>query len=115
VEMALAALALIIWLHATPGLGRTVAFNVILIGGVSTLLFNGNPLLRFDGYYILSDLIEIPNLGSRSSAYLLYLLQKIPVQKSTACTARSPAGVNRNGSPAMRCSHSFTGCSCRRE
>ena len=76
VEMALAAIAMIVWVHASPGLGRTVAFNVILIGGVSTLLFNGNPLLRFDGYYILSDLIEIPNLGTRSNAYLLYLVQK---------------------------------------
>ncbi len=63
VEMALAAIALIVWIYAAPGLGRTVAFNVILIGGVSTLLFNGNPLLRFDGYYIFSDLIEIPNLA----------------------------------------------------
>jgi putative peptide zinc metalloprotease protein len=76
VEMALAAIALIVWIHATPGLGRTVAFNVILIGGVSTLLFNGNPLLRFDGYYIFSDLIEIPNLATRSNAYLFYLVQK---------------------------------------
>ena len=59
-----------------PGLGRTVAFNVILIGGVSTLLFNGNPLLRFDGYYIFSDLIEIPNLATRGNAYLFYLIQK---------------------------------------
>jgi putative peptide zinc metalloprotease protein len=76
VEMALASIALIIWLHATPGLGRTVAFNVILIGGVSTLLFNGNPLLRFDGYYILTDLIEIPNLATRANGYFFYLLQK---------------------------------------
>jgi putative peptide zinc metalloprotease protein len=65
-----------VWVHATPGLGRTVAFNVILIGGVSTLLFNGNPLLRFDGYYIFSDLIEIPNLATRGNAYLFYLIQK---------------------------------------
>lgn len=76
VEMALAAIALIVWIHAAPGLGRTVAFNVILIGGVSTLLFNGNPLLRFDGYYIFSDLVEIPNLATRANAYLLYLVQK---------------------------------------
>jgi putative peptide zinc metalloprotease protein len=76
VEMALAALATIVWLHGSPGLGRTVAFNVMLIGGVSTLLFNGNPLLRFDGYYIFSDLIEIPNLGSRANAYFFYLLQR---------------------------------------
>jgi putative peptide zinc metalloprotease protein len=76
VEMALAAVALIVWIHAAPGLGRTVAFNIILIGGVSTLLFNGNPLLRFDGYYIFSDLIEIPNLASRGNSYLFYLVQK---------------------------------------
>jgi putative peptide zinc metalloprotease protein len=76
VEMTLAALALIVWIYATPGLGRTIAFNVILIGGVSTLLFNGNPLLRFDGYYIFSDLIEVPNLASRGNAYLFYLIQK---------------------------------------
>jgi len=76
VEMALAAIAIIIWLYASPGLGRTVAFNIILIGGVSTLLFNGNPLLRFDGYYIFSDLIEVPNLGTRANAYLFYLIQR---------------------------------------
>ncbi|WP_294539735.1 PqqD family peptide modification chaperone [uncultured Rhodoblastus sp.] len=76
VETALAAIAMFVWLHAAPGLGRTIAFNVMLVGGVSTLLFNGNPLLRFDGYYIFSDLIEIPNLASRSNAYFLYLIQK---------------------------------------
>jgi len=67
VETALAAIAIIIWIYGSPGIGRAIAFNVILIGGVSTLLFNGNPLLRFDAYFILSDLIEIPNLGSRAT------------------------------------------------
>jgi putative peptide zinc metalloprotease protein len=76
VEMALASLAIIVWIHGSPGLGRTIAFNVILIGGVSTLLFNGNPLLRFDGYYIFSDLIEIPNLATRANTYFFYVIQK---------------------------------------
>ncbi len=76
VETTLAAIAMIVWLHATPGLGRSIAFNVMLVGGVSTLLFNGNPLLRFDGYYIFSDLIEIPNLGSSANRYVFYLIQK---------------------------------------
>lgn len=76
VEMALAAIAAIIWVQASAGLGRTIAFNVMLIGGLSTLLFNGNPLLRFDGYYIFADLVEIPNLGSRANAYVFYLIQK---------------------------------------
>ncbi|MDR3373837.1 MAG: peptidase M50, partial [Ancalomicrobiaceae bacterium] len=59
-----------------PGIGRSVAFDVMLIGGVSTLLFNGNPLLRFDGYFILSDWLEIPNLATRASTYLQFVFQK---------------------------------------
>ena len=76
VEAFLAALALFVWLNAEEGMVRAIAFNVMLIGGVSTLLFNGNPLLRFDGYYVLSDLIEAPNLGNRSNRYLGYLIQR---------------------------------------
>jgi putative peptide zinc metalloprotease protein len=76
VELLLASLALFVWLNVEPGLISALAYNVMLIGGVSTLLFNGNPLLRYDGYYILADLAEIPNLGQRSTSYLGYLLQK---------------------------------------
>jgi len=76
VEALLAALALFAWLNAEEGLIKALAFNVMVIGGVSTLLFNGNPLLRFDGYYVLSDIVEIPNLGQRSSRYLGYLIQR---------------------------------------
>jgi putative peptide zinc metalloprotease protein len=76
VEVLIAAAALAVWLHVEPGLTRTMAFNAMLIAGISTVLFNGNPLLRFDGYYVLADLIEIPNLGTRSNKYLLYLIQR---------------------------------------
>ncbi|WP_374619971.1 peptidase M50 [Devosia sp.] len=76
VEFGLAALAMIFWVNAEPGLARALAFNVMLIGSISTLFFNGNPLLRFDGYYILMDLIEIPNLGSRANKYFWYLVQR---------------------------------------
>jgi putative peptide zinc metalloprotease protein len=75
-EMLLAALALFVWLSAELGIVRGVAYNIMLIGGVSTLFFNGNPLLRFDGYYILADALEIPNLGKRSNSYLGYLIQR---------------------------------------
>jgi len=74
VELFLAALALFVWLSVEPGLVRTLACDVMWIGGASTLLFNGNPLMRFDGYYVLSDAIEIPNLGPRSHDYLSYLV-----------------------------------------
>lgn len=75
-ELFVAALALFVWLAVEPGLVRDVAFNAMLIGTVSTLLFNANPLLRFDGYYVLQDLAEIPNLYSRSSRFYLYLIQR---------------------------------------
>ncbi|MFP6738559.1 MAG: hypothetical protein VCD34_07430 [Planctomycetota bacterium] len=76
VEIFLASLALMLWLNIEPGLIRTILFNVIFIAGVSTILFNINPLLRFDGYYILADLIEIVNLRSRSTRYLSHVLEK---------------------------------------
>jgi putative peptide zinc metalloprotease protein len=76
VELFLAAVALMLWLEMEPGPARALAFNVMLIGGVSTLFFNGNPLLRFDGYYVLADWLEIPNLATRSQRWLGYLAQK---------------------------------------
>jgi putative peptide zinc metalloprotease protein len=76
VELFLAGLATFVWLNVQPGLLRAAAYNVMLIGGVSTLLINGNPLLRFDGYYILSDLLEIPNLAQRSQQHLRYVFDR---------------------------------------
>ncbi|HEX3864857.1 MAG TPA: PqqD family peptide modification chaperone [Stellaceae bacterium] len=76
VELVLAVMALIVWIAAAPGFVRALAFSVMLIGGISTVLFNGNPLLRFDGYYVLSDVLEIPNLAARASNYVLYLLRR---------------------------------------
>lgn len=76
VELSLASIALQIWIAAEPGLVRAFAFNVMLIGGVSTLLFNGNPLLRYDGYYVFSDLIEVPNLATRANKYFFYIVQR---------------------------------------
>ncbi len=76
VELFLASIALFVWLNVEPGVVRAVAYNIMLIGGVSTVLFNGNPLLRFDGYYVLADAVEIPNLGMRANRYFGYLFQR---------------------------------------
>ncbi|SPF80288.1 peptidase M50 [Pseudoprimorskyibacter insulae] len=76
IEVALASLAVLVWSAAAPGLLRDVALNMAVVGGVSTVLFNGNPLLRFDGYHVLSDLAEIPQLGARSNKYLVFLLKR---------------------------------------
>ncbi|HEU5018647.1 MAG TPA: peptidase M50 [Pseudolabrys sp.] len=76
VETFVAAIALYLWLLVEPGFVRATLFNVMVIAGVSTLIFNGNPLLRYDAYYILADLIEIPNLASRSLHYWGYLFER---------------------------------------
>ncbi len=75
-ELFIAALAFYTWLLIEPGVVRAALFNVMLIAGVSTLVFNGNPLLRYDAYYILSDLIEMPNLAARSLLYWGYLIER---------------------------------------
>jgi putative peptide zinc metalloprotease protein len=72
-ELLLGAVALYVWLNAQSGVVTAIAYNVVLIAGFSTLVVNGNPLMRFDGYYVLSDLIEIPNLVQRCTQYWTYL------------------------------------------
>ncbi|MGK0250442.1 MAG: putative peptide zinc metalloprotease protein [Oleispira sp.] len=72
VEIFIAATAMIVWVFVEPGLVRALAFNTMVISGVSTVLFNGNPLLRFDAYYVLADWLEIPNLANRSNTYVGY-------------------------------------------
>ena len=68
IEVVIASIATFIWWFSEPGLLHYLALNVMFISSVSTILFNANPLLRYDGYYILSDIAEIPNLRQKSSA-----------------------------------------------
>lgn len=94
----IAALAMVVWTLAEPGLVRALAFNTMLISGVSTFFFNGNPLLRFDAYYVLADWLEIPNLANRANAYVGYWV------KSRLMGVRglhSPAATGREASWLM--------------
>ncbi|WP_274054606.1 HlyD family efflux transporter periplasmic adaptor subunit [Thalassomonas haliotis] len=75
-ELFLAALGLFVYLAVEPGLISQAGLLTFMTGTISTLVFNANPLLRFDGYFILQDMLEIPNLASRSFRYYLYLLQR---------------------------------------
>jgi len=68
VELILAALCTFLWWLSEPGLFHHLCLNVMLVSSVSTIVFNANPLMRFDGYYILADLLEIPNLRQKSTA-----------------------------------------------
>jgi putative peptide zinc metalloprotease protein len=75
-ELAIAAVAAIVWASVGEGMVQALAYNCMFIASVTTLLFNANPLLRYDGYYILSDLLEIPNFAQRSKSYLYYLVKR---------------------------------------
>ncbi|MBK7641965.1 MAG: hypothetical protein IPJ19_02780 [Planctomycetes bacterium] len=70
VELFLAALALLAWSVLEPGLARNLAHNVVLLASLVTIGFNANPLTRYDGYFALSDLLQIPNLHQRASQYI---------------------------------------------
>ena len=76
VELFLAALGLGVALTVAPGWLHDAGLAVFFIGGVSTLLVNGNPLLRFDGYHMLGDALELPNLASRSTRHWLGVLRQ---------------------------------------
>lgn len=76
VELFMASLALYIWLNVQPGWVQDTSFIVMLIAGISTVVFNGNPLLRFDGYHLFCDLLELPNLDARSKTWWNNLLRR---------------------------------------
>ena len=76
-ELAAAGLSAFVWLNTSPGeLLHQIAYNAMFTASISTVLFNANPLMRFDGYYILSDFLEVPNLQQRSFGMLKFLCQK---------------------------------------
>ncbi len=67
-ELFVAALALYVWVNSDTIWIRDICLNIMLIGAITTVLFNANPLLKFDGYYVLSDILEMPNLSQRAAA-----------------------------------------------
>lgn len=70
VELVLASICTFIWWFSEPGPLNYFCLNVMFVSSVSTVMFNANPLLRYDGYYILSDILEIPNLRQKASTIL---------------------------------------------
>lgn len=95
VEFFLAAIAAVVWANTGDGTVHAVAYNVMFAASVTTLLFNINPLLRFDGYYILSDLTDTPNLQQRSVKRIYYLIEKylFKVEKTTDPARSAGEGV----------------------
>ena len=76
IELFVAGIATIVWAYTGKGALHSLAYNVMFIASVTTVLFNANPLLRLDGYYILSDLLDIPNLTVRSKQHIQHLVER---------------------------------------
>ena len=83
VELLLAAVATWAWWFVEPGLLSNLCLGVMLIGSVNTLVLNGNPLLRYDGYFILSHALELPNLMEKSNSLLTAQVRRIGFRPGT--------------------------------
>ncbi|GEM_PF-273751 len=77
VEAAIAAVALFVWHLSDGALIRSIAHHVIFLASAVTVLFNINPLMRYDGYYILSDMVEVPNLRQKAKDYVTGLAKRV--------------------------------------
>lgn len=66
IELVLSSFAIFGWWYSSPGLFNYLCLNLFFVSTLTTIIFNINPLLRFDGYYMLSDLLEIPNLRPKA-------------------------------------------------
>lgn len=98
VELLLAATCTWLWWFSVPGLFNALCFNVMMVCSINTLLFNGNPLLKYDGYYILADACEIPNLQQQAADSLQRLCRRglladetSPYETATQSAAWLPA------------------------
>jgi putative peptide zinc metalloprotease protein len=95
VECFLASLATFVWWNTEQGLLNSLALATMFICSVNTILFNANPLLRYDGYYVMADWLEIPNLRIKSTQFFTYLFQEkvlgleVPVQSYMPRSRRS--------------------------
>ena len=92
IELLIAAVAAVFWVRTEPGLINDLCFNMVLMASLTTLAFNANALMRFDGYYILSDLVDIPNLYSDGQLFLRQLGRKyflgLPTELSSGSWSR---------------------------
>lgn len=75
-ELFVAALATFLWANTGEGALHSLAYNMMFVASISTLIFNLNPLMRFDGYYMLADWLDIPNLYSQANRQLIYLVER---------------------------------------
>lgn len=94
VETGFAGIAAVIWAHSGAGLLHNLAYNAVIAASVVTIVFNANPLLRYDGYHMLSDWLETPNLQGRASQMMQHLMES---RLFGLKNSRSPAETTGEG------------------
>ena len=83
-DLLLASIGFLLWVNLSSGLIGDLAFITALVGLVSVFVFNANPLLKFDGYYLLEDALDSPGLARRSVMYYQYLFKRHVLMLSNA-------------------------------
>jgi putative peptide zinc metalloprotease protein len=68
VELVVAAACTFLWWYSEPGVLHSLSLSAMMIASLGTALINGNPLMRYDGYFILSDLLDVPNLRQQATS-----------------------------------------------
>ncbi len=94
-EWLIASAALALWALIEPGFVRDLAFAFAVVAGISTLVVNANPLLRFDGYHVLCDAFELPNLAARSSRWWHGVLQRLALGRWPEASTEGARGRER--------------------
>jgi putative peptide zinc metalloprotease protein len=97
VELALSALLIFLWFLLAPGYWRDLVLAVVAIAGLTTVITNANPLMKLDGYYILSDLLEVPNLRDKASRMIGRQLRKLLYGRKIADAVDPALTVSRRG------------------
>lgn len=83
-ECVLASAAALIWLSTHPGWIHEAALQTLLVCTATTVLFNANPLMKYDGYFVLCDLLNTQNLREKSFESLDAMLDGRPRKTSMA-------------------------------
>lgn len=107
VELIFACLLTYVWVILAPGFLKDFTFNAILVASVTTVFFNANPLMKFDGYYILSDWLEIPNLRERSMKYVGSKFRRVFFGRDPEAEAKTPEIVRQSRALAIYAVLSF--------
>ncbi|RPI83236.1 MAG: hypothetical protein EHM42_08605, partial [Planctomycetaceae bacterium] len=96
-EVVIAGGCFLFWWFTVPGILNSLALALAVVCSVNTLLLNGNPLLRYDGYYMLSDLVDEPNLSRKGSEFWTRVAERavlgIESAGASAGTVRRPVLV----------------------